>query len=87
VAKGLKVPCLFMIATLSKKTGRLVYAVYPRIPPQYTTGLVVVVVVVNSNDWRVGSRLHVLARAPVRPPRGGEVGVSLAVGRVSGHAG
>jgi len=35
VAKGLKVPCLFMITeyTLSKKTRRLVYAVYPRIPP------------------------------------------------------
>jgi len=42
VAKGLKVPCLFMIAEVSiyavKKTRRLVYAVYPRIPPpQYTT--------------------------------------------------
>jgi len=37
VAKGLKVPCLFMIAEVSircqKKTRRLVYAVYPRIPP------------------------------------------------------
>jgi len=41
VAKGLKVPCLFMITEVSiavKKTPRLVYAVYPRIPPQYTTG-------------------------------------------------
>jgi len=36
VAKGLKVPCLFMITEVSircKKTRRLVYAVYPRIPP------------------------------------------------------
>ena len=37
VAKGLKVPCLFMIAEVSircqKKPQRLVYAVYPRIPP------------------------------------------------------
>ena len=42
VAKGLKVPCLFMITEVSipcQKTpeGRLVYGVYPRIPPQYTT--------------------------------------------------
>ena len=37
VAKGLKVPCLFMITEVSircpKKTRRLVYGVYPRIPP------------------------------------------------------
>jgi len=36
VAKGLKVPCLFMITEVSircKKPRRLVYAVYPRIPP------------------------------------------------------
>ena len=37
VPKGLKVPCLFMIAEVSircgKKTRRLVYTVYPRIPP------------------------------------------------------
>jgi len=36
VAKGLKVPCLLMITELSircKKTRRLVYGVYPRIPP------------------------------------------------------
>ena len=39
----------------------------------------VVVVVVNSNDWRVGSRLHVLARAPVRPPRGGGEGGSASL--------
>ena len=44
VAKGLKIPCLFMIAQVSircQKNRRLVYAVYPRIvriPPQYTTG-------------------------------------------------
>ena len=41
VAKGLKVPYLFMIAEVSircQKTRRLVYTVYPRIPPpQYTT--------------------------------------------------
>jgi len=41
VAKGLKIPCLFMIAEVSiryqKKLRRLVYAVYPHIPPQYTT--------------------------------------------------
>ena len=41
MAKGLKVPCLFMITEVSircQKTRRLVYAVYPRIPPpQYTT--------------------------------------------------
>jgi len=37
VAKGLMVPCLFMIAEVSircqKKPWRLVYGVYPRIPP------------------------------------------------------
>ena len=37
VAKGLKVPCLFMITEVSiircQKTRRLVYGVYPRIPP------------------------------------------------------
>ena len=36
MAKGLKVPCLFVIRgeyMLSKKPRRLVYAVYPRIPP------------------------------------------------------
>jgi len=37
VAKGLNVPCLFMITEVSircqKKTRRLVYGVYPRIPP------------------------------------------------------
>jgi len=36
VAKGLKVPRLFMITEVSitvKKTRRLVYAIYPRIPP------------------------------------------------------
>jgi len=37
VAKGLEVPCLFMITDVSircqKKPRRLVYAVYPRIPP------------------------------------------------------
>jgi len=37
VAKGLKVPCLIMITEVSihcqKKTRRLVYGVYPRIPP------------------------------------------------------
>ena len=37
VAKGLKVPCLFMITEVSihcqKKTRRLVYGVYPHIPP------------------------------------------------------
>jgi len=37
VAKGLKVPCLFMITEVSiyavKKPCRLVYGVYPRIPP------------------------------------------------------
>ena len=36
VAKGLKVPCLFMITEVSircQKTWRLVYGVYPRIPP------------------------------------------------------
>ena len=36
VAKGLKVPCLFMITQVSircQKTRRLVYGVYPRIPP------------------------------------------------------
>ena len=41
VAKGLKVPCLFMITEVSircQKTRRLVYGVYPRIPPKYTTG-------------------------------------------------
>jgi len=41
VEKGLKVPCLFMITEVSircQKTWRLVYGVYPRIPPQYTTG-------------------------------------------------
>ena len=42
VAKGLKVPCLFMIAEVSiccqKKPRRLVYAVYPRIPQKNTTG-------------------------------------------------
>ena len=42
VAKGLKVPCLFMITEVSircqKNPRRLVYAVYPRIPPQYITG-------------------------------------------------
>jgi len=42
VAKGLKVPCLFMITEVSircqKNPWRLVYGVYPRIPPQYTTG-------------------------------------------------
>ena len=41
MAKGLKVHCLFMITEVSircQKTRRLVYAVYPRIPPQYTTG-------------------------------------------------
>jgi len=40
LANGLKVPCLFMIAEVSircQKTRRLVYDVYPRIPPQYTT--------------------------------------------------
>jgi len=41
VAKGPKVPCLFMITEVSircqKKTRRLVYAVYPCIPPHYTT--------------------------------------------------
>jgi len=40
VAKGLKVPCLFMINEVSircqKKSRRLVYAVYPRIPPPNT---------------------------------------------------
>jgi len=43
VAKGLKVPCLFMITEVSircqkpPKVG--IYGVYPRIPPpQYTTG-------------------------------------------------
>ena len=36
VAKGLKVPCLFMIAEVSiccQKTRRLVYGIYSRIPP------------------------------------------------------
>ena len=37
VAKGLKVPCLFMITKVStrcqKKPRMLVYGVYPRIPP------------------------------------------------------
>jgi len=36
VAKGLKVPCLFMITEVSircQKSRRLVYGVYPRIPP------------------------------------------------------
>ena len=36
IAKGLKVCCLFMITEVSircQKTQRLVYAVYPRIPP------------------------------------------------------
>ena len=36
VAKGLKVPCLFMITEVCircQKTRRLVYGVYPRIPP------------------------------------------------------
>ena len=36
VAKGLKVPCLFVITEVSircQKTRRLVYGVYPRIPP------------------------------------------------------
>ena len=40
VAKGLKVPCLFMITHVSircqKNPRRLVYAVYPRIPPPNT---------------------------------------------------
>ena len=39
MAKGLKVPCLFMITEVSircQKNGRLVYAVYPRIPPPNT---------------------------------------------------
>jgi len=36
VAKGLKVPCLLMITEVSIRCQnplRLVYAVYPRIPP------------------------------------------------------
>ena len=37
VAKGLKVPCLFMIAEVSI-SWRLVYAVYPRIPPIHHCG-------------------------------------------------
>jgi len=44
VAKVLKVPCIFMITKVSircQKTRRLVYGVYPRIPPpQYTTAYV-----------------------------------------------
>jgi len=37
VAKGQKVPCLFMITEVSircQNTRRLVYGVYPRIPPK-----------------------------------------------------
>ena len=36
VTEGLKIPCLFMITEVSircQKTRRLVYGVYPRIPP------------------------------------------------------
>ena len=39
VAKGLKVPCLFMITEVSircQKPGGWVYGVYPRIPPPNT---------------------------------------------------
>jgi len=53
VAKGLKVPCLFMITEVSirsqKKPRRLVYVVYPRIPPpQYTTALRYLVIPVTA---------------------------------------
>jgi len=41
VAKGLKVPCLFMITEVSircEKTGGCKYTAYTRVYPQYTTG-------------------------------------------------
>ena len=43
VAKGLKVPCLFMIIEVSIRCQKNpevgIRRMYPRIPPQYTTGL------------------------------------------------
>ena len=46
--RGWRRAYLFMITQVSircqKKTRRLVYGVYPRIPPQYTTGAVEVIV-------------------------------------------
>jgi len=62
VAKGLKVPCLFMITEVSircQKTRRLVYAVYPSIPPpQYTTACNVMCADVSLINYVVFRPMH-----------------------------
>ena len=59
VAKGLKVPCLFMITEVSircqKNPRRLVYAVYPRIPPPIHHWLLLLLLLLLCTSARLSS--------------------------------
>ena len=73
VAKGLKVPCLFMITKVSircQKTRRLVYAVYPRIPPNTPLDMTKLTMSPSGRETDVGQSNHVLDEGSRSPWEG-----------------